>query len=389
MKRSGLERSRLGSVLLVLMFMILPGIRAEETEKIIPDFKIPKWVDDQIEATYARFLAWEGKDQTVVFPLVTDVHAARPDFSSSPDFRDTKYHILFVQRAAKKFGADFMADLGDIGFDRDIKWNPSKKSDAEGRLAAQRAIYGQSDLPVLFCKGNHDSGRANGTGFSELRLTSAEYGSMFNGMMKKRGVPLVTGPNNDYGYYDLPGKKCRVFFLNTSDSGEYGLSDQQMNFLAKGLQVSENTTVVLLQHICMHPIIGRWRNGFPGRMFTNQALCMKILTDFVDNQKGLSGDVHWDFTRNKGTALAGSISGDSHFDAQDRVFGVNYITTQGYGTVAFSNVPENAVYLAPSGKDARNLSMCVDVVAIKPGKREMMFFRIGIGDKNRDRSFKF
>ncbi|MDO5581339.1 MAG: hypothetical protein Q4G69_09390 [Planctomycetia bacterium] len=384
-----MKQSRISGLLFVLIFLILPGIRAEETEKKIPAFNVPSWVDDQINAAYERFLAWKGSDQTAVFPLITDVHAARPDFSNPPDFRDTKYHILFVQRAAKKFGADFMADLGDIGFDRDLKWNPSKKEDAKGRLAAQRAIYGQFDLPVLFCMGNHDSGRANGTGFSELRLTCAEYGSMFNGMIKKRGVPLITGPHEDYGYYDLPGKKCRVFFLNTSDINEIGMSDEQIRFLAKGLQVPENTTVVLLQHICLHPVIGRWRSGFPGRMFSNQALCMKILTDFADNQKGSSGSVQWDFTQNKGAALAGSISGDSHFDAQDRVFGVNYITTQGYGTIARPNVPENAVHLDPKGKDARTSSLCVDVVAIKPAKREMMFFRIGIGGQSRDRSFKF
>jgi hypothetical protein len=351
----------------------------------VPVFAVPEWVDRQIREAQARFEGWRGVDETVVFPLVTDIHAARPLFSVPPDFRDTKYHVLLAQRAALKFKADFFAELGDIGFDRDLKWKPSKKEDALLRLESQRNLYKVFPLPVLFCMGNHDCGRAYGEFFSEVRLSAREYGGMFNGMTKGRGAVLVTGPNEDYGYYDVPGKTCRVFFLNTSDAGEVGFSPEQMQFLADHLKVPQDTCAVILGHKCIHPTIGKWKGGKPGTI-KNGNLCMTMLADFVKGAKGGEGDVRWDFTGNRGATLAGCIFGDSHFNDQAVTNGVNFVITQGYGTVSAQDLPDGVGYVTPVD---RTKTMLVDVVAIKPSKREMRLFRIGAGGPERDRAFTF
>jgi len=351
----------------------------------VPTFETPDWVDRQVGEAYARFESWRGRDEAVVFPIVTDLHAARPLFSLPPDFKDTKYHVLFAQRAALTFKADFFADLGDIGFDRDLKWKPSKKEDALLRLESQRALYKDFALPVLFCMGNHDCGRAYGEFFSEVRLSTKDYGGMFNGMIKRRGTALVTGPNEDYGCYDVPGKKCRIFFLNTSDSFEAGYSLEQMQFLADHLQVPPDICAVVMGHKCIHPTIGKWKGNAPGSI-KHGDLCIKILAAFRAGEKGDQEGVHWDFTGNRGASLAGCLSGDSHFNAQAVYSGINFIVTQGYGTVSAKDLPEKVDYVTPVD---RTRTMLVDVVAVKPAKREMAVFRIGAGGPERDRAFHF
>lgn len=377
------------NILFVIIIMTLPfltSLRGQESKTTaVPAVEIPSWVDTQIDETRTRFEAWRGADSVIVFPIVTDIHAAEPYFSNPPNFADTKYHILFAQRAAIRFGADFMADLGDIGFDRDKKWKPSTKEAALHRLEAQVNLYKDFPLPVLFAMGNHDSGRAYGSFFSELKMTAEEYGALFNGMIKRRGTPLVTGPGDDYGYYDVPEKKCRVFFLNTSDSGEIGYSAEQLSFLADHLRMPENYCAVILQHICIHPTIGKWR---PVRASTipNGDLCIKILSDFIQGTKGGSENISWDFSSNKGTSLAGVISGHSHFNNQAVIDGINFVITQGYGTISDDNLPEGADYIK---KVDRRSTVLIDVAAIKPDKKEMKIFRIGAGGTDKDRTFHF
>jgi len=137
-------------------------------------------VDQQINEAHARFKNWCNGDEAVVFPLIADIHAARPLSSNPPDFRDTKFHVLFAQRAALTFNADLFAELGDIGFDRNLSWKPSKKRDALMRLESRRNLYKDFPLPVLFCMGNHDSGRAYGNVFSELKLSAGDYVTLVN-----------------------------------------------------------------------------------------------------------------------------------------------------------------------------------------------------------------
>ena len=363
-------------------------VRAEQPaaqSTSVPVFETPAWAKRQIDEAYLRFESWRGGEDAVVFPLVSDIHAALPFFSNPPDFKDTKYHVLLAQRAALKFKADFFAELGDIGFDRDLKWKPSKKEDAQNRLESQRNLYRNFPLPVLFCMGNHDSGRAYGEFFSEQTLSAKEYGGMFNGMIKKRGTELATGPNEDYGYYNVPGKKCRVFFLNTSDSFEAGYSLEQMQFLADHLKVPPGTCAVVMGHKCIHPMIGKWRGNKPGSI-NNGELCIKILSAFRAGGKGEAEGVCWDFTGNRDTSLAGFLSGDSHFNSQAVAEGVHFIISQGYGTVSAKDLPDGVDYVTSVD---RTKTMLVDLFAINTAKREMKIFRIGAGGPDRDRAFQF
>lgn len=334
--------------------------------------QIPGWAQKQIDETYARFIEWKGSDLTIAFPIVTDIHSLRTELADPIDWSDSKTHIYFAEEAATRFGADFIADLGDIGLDN---FNaPFDQSQAEKRLDTQSALYSRSPVPVLFAMGNHDH---NGKGWN---VTSKLFGEKFNGTSKQNGVPLTLGPNSDYGWYDIPDKKCRVVFLNSSDDGYYGYSTDQLQFLADGLRLPEGFAALVIQHFCvLHPI-GMWKS-YPDSKAKRGELCMKILDDFVADQKGEEDGVRWDFTENKSCTFAGLFCGDSHFDNQAKVNGVNYIVTQGYGGVNPAELPQGAV----SRPFNRAEQMLIDVVAIKPAKKEIRIFRIGIGGEQADR----
>ncbi|MBP5566682.1 MAG: hypothetical protein J6X57_04240 [Bacteroidales bacterium] len=65
-----------------------------------------RYVKPQVKEAYKRFAAWKGDDEVLVYPILTDVHTCG---------RFSYKHIGYGATAAKMFGADFMANLGDIG----------------------------------------------------------------------------------------------------------------------------------------------------------------------------------------------------------------------------------------------------------------------------------
>lgn len=357
-------------------------LAAQETLAAV---EIPAWAQNAIQETFERFSAWKGGDETVVLPTISDVHSGRGDFAEPLDWSDSKNHIRLLQHAAVVFGADATLDLGDIGFDRLPNRKPSDEATARQRLQSQRLLYENAPVPAFFCMGNHDSGRSYGETFSELRLSEREYGEMFNGATKKRGVEFSAGLNLDYGYWDVPEKSCRVIFLNTSDSAEVGYSDDQVRFLLHALETAVGRTVVVFEHVCLHPTIGDWYDGFPGGLFKHQRTVIRFLQAFALRTKEKIGDFESDFESAENTSLAGVIAGDSHFDAQSTRYGINYVVTQGYGTVSARNVPEEGAY---TPFERTNQMLC-DVVAIKPASGEMKVFRIGAGGESRDRAFRF
>lgn len=371
--------------LLLAFFLTLATLPLFAQDAKIPEFETPDWAQAQIDDVQKRIAAWAGDDETVIFPLISDLHSGIPEFQDPVNIRDSKVHAVMLLRAAKQLNADFVADLGDMGFDRDTSWVASTLEHAEKRLQSQVALYKSTDLPVIFCMGNHDDGSANGHSRSEKRLSTKEFGEMFTGQTIAKGYKLTCGPNQDWGFFDLPEKKFRVFFMNTCDEGKYGFfSKAQLQFLADGLKLPEGWCAVTLEHICLHPTIGCW---LPSRKHSmgNDQIYVQILEDFVKNAKGELDGVSWDFTGNRNTGLAGTISGDSHFDAQDTVEGVNYVITQSYGTIHPNNLSENGRNL----RFDRSREMLCDVVVVKPAKRVMRFFRLGAGGPECDREFKF
>ena len=86
-----------------------------------------------------------------------------------------------------------------------------------------------------------------------------------------------------------------------------------------------------------------------------------------------------------GGTLVGMITGDSHTNDYICENGVNYFISQGYGWI----VPD---LMLPTNRHAffdYKQSLCIDVVAVKPAKREVHTFRIGAGGADYDCAFGY
>ena len=347
---------------------------------------VPAWAKREIATTLARYWAWKGEDETVAFPIVTDVHSKTTDLPKDFSFGDSKMHVFLAQHAADEGDADFLADLGDIDLDLgvpiDKKWPPTFRfctpEEMMRRVETQKRLYRDWPRPTLFAVGNHDH--------SKGRFSSAAFGEAFNrGITAAHGHKVTLGEDGSYGYYDVPTKKTRAIFLNSSDEGYYGYSLKQLAFLARALEtVPAGGTALVMQHFCIKTEIGYWKT-FRTTSAKRQEVAIGMFEDFVAHRSGEAEGVKWNFTGLKDTAFAGCFFGDSHFDNYVKANGVDYSISQGYGGVSPKEIENGGVYTPFS----RAKQMLVDFVAVKPAKREVKIFRIGAGGAARDRGYAY
>ncbi|MFV0313150.1 MAG: hypothetical protein ACK5KN_16070 [Dysgonomonas sp.] len=321
----------------------------------------PFEVHNEANKTWYRLNDWRGNDDVIVFPIITDLHSGGND----------KYkQISYVIQTSSLFNFDFIANLGDLGIDED-KTNTLFKE-----VLARHEEYNKL---TIFCKGNHED-----------VISDSEFSNYLQKPFLNKSASIINiYPNSAFGHCDIEDDKIRIFFLNTSDgSNSYRYNKTQLQYVIDNLLTIPNDDwcVVFLAHWCPNPI-GRW-NTLNGSK-TNYKTFMKILESYVSKKKEVSDtseniNMSWDFSNVRGH-LVGYLCGDSHFDNQIRENGVNYIITQGYGTISDSEKPQGAI----TTPFDYNKQMLVDVVAIKRLKREMKIFRLGAGGSQRDREFYF
>lgn len=323
---------------------------------------LPDWANAQIDAAVARFRAWKGNDDVVAFTFVTDIHSHVTEQVSPPLFSDSRYHTLFTFAAADRAGCDFLVDGGD----HDYEMGEMAPGIPARRMAVTEAIYqSYTNRPVLFCLGNHDHGPYLGKGVPRP-ISSSLFGDTFNGLAEKNGFAMVFGTNRSWGYYDVPGKRFRAIFCNTSDDGYYGLSSDQLDFVRRALEtLPADHTVALFGHFCVFDEIGHWKRYSDSAR--GKAVFMKTLEDF---------------SRQRPNALVGYFCGDSHFDNELEFHGVNWTVSQGYGGVGRYDKPWGARFQAFD----RSRTMNFELVGVKPSVGEFRMFRVGIGGVASDRT---
>jgi len=323
---------------------------------------LPDWANAQIDEAVARFRAWKGCDEVVAFTFITDIHSHETELISPPSFDNSRYHTLFTFAAADRAGCDFLVDGGD----HDYEMGKMAPGIPIRRMTATEAMYrGYVKRPVLFCLGNHDHGPYLGKGVPRP-ISSSLFGDTFNGLAAKNGFRLVFGTNRSWGYYDVPDKRFRAIFCNTSDEGYYGLSADQIGFVREALAtLPAEHTVGVFGHFCVFDEIGHWKQH-PDTAKGKQAF-MGVLEDFV---------------RRRPNTLIGYFCGDSHFDNELEYHGVNWTISQGYGGVGRYDKPWGARFL----RFDRAKTMNFELVGVKPSVGEFRVFRVGNGGAACDRS---
>jgi len=324
---------------------------------------------EQIRQAAEDYRKWKKNELCVCFPILADLHSnLTPGDPRICMKRFAAGHLELLVRTAEAAEADFAADLGDDGFEVPLK----SETDAEKLLGLMEAAYRNSRVPVIHCIGNHD--------LYFPKIDKAFWGNWLRKINQGK-AGFTTGPDGSFGFYDLPDKPCRVFFLNTSDQTRAGFSEGQLAFLKRYLaELPPDHTAIVLTHIC--PLTrARWKKYPPTDQSYRFPELSQILIDFTE----------------KGGKLVGVFSGDSHFDFFDFEDGVNYFVTQGYG----GGSPESE--LPPQGRIFHQFSetlgrsdtfdmdeYCLfDLVGIKLEKREIRIFRAGAGGFNYYRGAKF
>lgn len=358
----------------------------------------PAWLEKAIDEALKRYTAWKGADETVVFPITTDLHAWYPDLDESLGAgKDHKLHIPYALRVGERFAADFHADLGDIGSDLVSlpKFGGATAEEQKRRYVSQFELYDKTTRPVFHCVGNHDLSYVTKDADGKTKHQSVEpsvFGEHFAPLA--HGAEVVWGEGKHYGYWDVPGKNFRVIVLDTFEwRHSYGLKVPQLQFLAKALSVPPETTVIALMHAELQPQFACWLgakgvmgyrnhcNGAYAKFGYKEAI--RMFEDFVAHGKGESGEVKWDFTGLKGNRLAALLSGHSHYNNSMKAFDVPYICRQGHGWLSLkTELPhENGATYAWFAREKDTL---IDVVAVKPKTGELRIFRVGADNEKGD-----
>lgn len=328
----------------------------EEEDALTSD---DRFVMPQIEEAYARFAEWKGEDEVLCYPILTDIHTAG---------RFSYKHIGYAAKAAPLFGFDFMALLGDIG----LNSYPATLDSVYAASVVRNTLeqMNQYDGIWLYAPGNHDwdAGKGKENYFTEEEI-SATFQKPWQG---KAGEAYRLVPGKTWGWYDVPGKDIRIILLNSTGTrtlgDSYYLFDEPQQEWLKGLlaDTPKDKTVLVMAHYMPHPM-GRWNMvSSVNQTHTqeNNIRLMAVLSDFVHD----------------GGTLAGMLCGDSHANCHVDYNDVDYYITQGYGWVSPDLMIEGTTH---AFFDYRQM-MCVDVIAVKPEKREVHTFRIGAGGADYD-----
>ncbi|MCQ2143294.1 MAG: metallophosphoesterase [Bacteroidales bacterium] len=324
--------------------------------------------------TYLRYLQWKGEDETIVFPIISDVHMI--------DFGEQNKHIRDIVWTDQVFGYDFMVFLGDMALNK----APLGKTheEVEKVMLSTRAQMGMYPGVFLYAPGNHDWDNGDGT-----HLTSAFLSNFFQKPSERfadGNLHIVKG--RTYGYYDMPEKGVRFVFLNsqgceTEGGHYYNFDDEQLLWLADLMNSTpKNLDLFLMAHYMPHRI-GRWQSSTKWK----RPDCERVVTfleDYQNHRKGTDGNISWNFKKAKAT-LIGLFCGDTHANAYIREDGVNFYITQGFQGAAYDE-------MLPEHKVARFWPFeqcCCDIVAIKPETHEVATFRFGAGGEEFDYHFGY
>ena len=323
------------------------------SEYQVPDFVIP-----QVTEAHDRYMEWKGDDETVIFPIFTDVHA-----HTDLRFR----HIGYVGQTSDIWDYDFMLCLGDVG----VNIGPAHISKDITNTILESVSGEMKKYPGLFlyAPGNHDWDGGEGTFTSEER-----FQELFQKPgLEKAGGNLHLTDGKVYHYYDIPEKNFRIILLNSCGTGTqqdqyYVFDDEQVEWFRKTVSdTPKDMSILVCCHYMPHPS-GRWHNiPAPYTLASNERM-MDVLADLKKDHN-----------------IIGLFSGDSHFNMHEVDRNVNYFVTQGMGYCT----PEQ---LMPGTRRADvnfNESLCCDVIAVKPAKNEVHTFRIGAGGADFDYAFPY
>ena len=205
-------------------------------------------------------------------------------------------------------------------------------------------------MPLFIGKGNHDVNDINGT--TSQFLTDEE---LYKNILKSSNCYMADYGyvEKAYGYYDIPNKKIRCIFINTSDvpfildgdsirytqQSDSGVSNSQIEFISKALKFTEEGWgVVFFSHFALQNGSGINPSGnqegylnlsHGGTQLLGVINAYINKTNYSSNETvgDFQYDISVDYSNNKSNEVIAMISGHSHADRADVVNGIRMIST--------------------------------------------------------------
>ena len=345
----------------------------EIEQKVDNSSSVPSFVKNEANMTYSRLLDFLSGDNADLIGMITDVHSYNTD----------KYkHYHYLSEINKLFGCSVLVNCGDIGLTTSSTLKEAKT------LIANTIMNMGNSSHWIFCKGNHDNDVA--------QLHVSAVSSAINTVYKRQFFCSSTTENNtentDFGCVKNTNMGSVYIYLNTTDDtipgrSTYFIGKAQLLWLINTLKsVPAQTRVVICMHRCPEHFAD-WNSYTSDIVGYSWDAIRAIFPDFVSKSSGSNSNLNisWDFRNSPASAkLVCVLCGDSHFNAFQKIKGVNYIVRQGYGGVAASEMPASAVK-----DDFDYNSQCLlDILAIKSDGTAKMF-RIGAGGESRDLTISY
>lgn len=211
------------------------------------------------------------------------------------------------------------------------------------------------NVPIAVVKGNHDDNTMH-TDYVNGYVNDVER---WNTLMKKDANKTNRDADHiqyGYGYYDIPNKKIRVFFINSVDlptvldeennalsypaQNMPGLQNAQLNFIADHLYFNEaGWQVILFAH---HNPVRFINSANGGQMLLDilDAFVAKNSGTITNTKQDFESEVTFDYSNNKSNKIIAFITGHTHNDSRRVVNGIQYIdlvaAAGGLGNYAYS-----------------------------------------------------
>lgn len=339
------------------------------------------------------------KDDTVIFPVFTDLHIhsiEEPAVSEMLDAMETLSDRLSPN------GVIALGDnLGMLGRERQA--SNEEISDLIRNLLAR--VNAQWKCPVFPVNGNHDGW---GTDFFDPEFWYSMTGSVYD---KGQAVRDPAQPHSAYYFIDYPDPKLRVIVLSLPSGSNLTEKDpfpiwaygkEQLQWLAE-VALDTDFSVLLITHV---PLYYECPRNIPQklRVFTGEKITetpIANLCGWIEDRE-LAEAVFRAFSEHKGyeneeygihlnpssdsAALIGCISGHMHRDStwqaeEEKISPAEELDTGGRNPLPCIQfvIGSSAIALNYDYARTAELPLCMDIVLITPSEHRIDLIRYGEG----------
>lgn len=354
-----------------VLSQIISGIVSQDNSGNLFNETLSQTQKVEMEETAAAIRTAMTKPSAAIIAWFTDLHleCASTTTTSGTNINRTKQHFTMYN---KMLSDGIPVDLMLLGGDYLQNSPQTAKAPAMHGLGMLGEFLTKVNhkAPIAVIKGNHDDNTMH-VDYRDGYVDDLTRWDLVQSHDRDSTLRDVDHMEKSYGYYDIPNRKIRVFYLNTVDvptkldtdsntiqypgQGETGFSEAQLRFVVDHLHFDEEGwQVIFFSHHCF------LKNSFPSPMNnTGMApthggtVIQDILQGFMRREKGVIENttadfvytIEYDFTANKSDTIIACVNGHTHYDGEAFLDGINWIATRAIDGHATYHFTDTSVYI--------------------------------------------